>query len=115
MYQQVTIVGNVGKDPEMKYTGDGKAVTEFTVAVNGYKRDDVTWFRVTCWGKQAEVANEYVKKGKQVLVSGTVKASAWVSKDGEAQATLELAANTVKFLGSREGGGHEQVEEDMPF
>jgi len=113
MYQQIVIVGNVGKDPEMKYTGDGKAVTEFTVAVNGYKRDDVTWFRVTCWGKQAEVANEYVKKGNPVLVSGSVKASAWVSKDGEAQASLELSARELRLMG-RKGEG-EQVEEELPF
>jgi len=114
MYQQIVIVGNVGKDPEMKYTGDGKAHTSFTVAVNGYKEGDVTWFRVTCWGRQAEVANEYVKKGNPVLVAGSVKASAWVSKDGEAQATLELAARELKLMG-RKGEGGEQVEEELPF
>lgn len=117
MYQQITIAGNLGRDPELKYIGDGKAVCDFSVAVAGWQ-DSTTWFKVTAWGKLAEVCNEYLHKGKQVLVVGEVKASAYLGKDGEAKASLEITAREVKFLGSKSdstspSSGFE--EEDMPF
>ena len=131
MYQQCTIIGNLGKDPEMRYTPDGTPVTSFTVAVNrkwtgrdGGEGEKTWWFKVTCWRKLAETTNQYLKKGRQVMVVGEVDASAWTGQDGEARATLELTANTVKFLGGRDfvaddgGGGPAyaaQGEEDIPF
>ncbi len=115
MYQQVTIVGNVGRDPELRYLQNGTAVCDFSVAVNrrftsnGEQRDETTWFKVTCWRQLAETVNQYLSKGRQVLVIGEVKASAYLDKSGQPTASLELTANTVKFLGNRsEGGGSDQ-------
>ena len=126
MYQYTVIVGNVGRDPEMRYTQGGQAVCDFSVAVNrrwtdkgGEQQEKVTWFRVTCWGKLAETVNEYVQKGRQVLVVGEVDASAWIGKDDEPRATLELTAREVKFLGNRDdsGGIHDSqpVNHEIPF
>lgn len=112
MYQQVIIVGNLGRDPEMRYTQSGVPVTNFSVAVNerwtgqdGQPVEKTTWFRVTAWKRLGEVCNQYLSKGRQVMVIGTIDASAWTSKDGEPRASLELTARTVKFLGGRGDGG----------
>lgn len=108
MYQQITIVGNLGRDPEMKYTSTGSAVTEFSVAVNERRKkgdnwvDETTWFRVSCWGRLAETTNQYLSKGRQVMVVGTVKVNPYIANDGNARATLEVNAREVKFL---QGGG----------
>lgn len=110
MYQQVVIVGRLGGDPEMRFTQDGKAVTSFSVAVDAGK-DKTTWFRVSAWEKLAETCNQYLQKGKQVLVEGRVSASAYL-KDGEARASLDLTAHTVKFLGAK---GDEFKPDDVPF
>lgn len=108
MYQEITIVGNVGRDPEIRYTQGGVAVCDFSVAVNkryttagGEVRDETTWFRVTCWRQLAETMAKYLTKGKQVLVTGEVSASAYTAKDGMPAATLEITADTVKFLGAK--------------
>lgn len=107
MYQQVTIIGNVGRDPELRYLQNGVAVCDFSVAVNkrytsgGEQRDETTWFRVTCWRQLAETVNQYLSKGRQVMVIGEVKATAYQDKGGQPAATLELTAQTVKFLGGR--------------
>lgn len=128
MYQQCIIIGNLGRDPEMRYTASGKAVTQFTVAVNnryqedGEWKDKTTWFRVTCWDRLAETANQYLKKGQKVFVSGRVDVSAWSDKQsGEARGQLELTARELKFLSSREESSEPasastpQGEEDIPF
>ncbi len=105
MYQSTTIVGNVGRDAEMRYTPAGVAVTSFSIAVNRRWNDancqaqeQVTWFRVTCWRKLAEIAGQYVKKGKLVLVEGDIEGNAYINRAGAAVGTLELTANTLKFL-----------------
>lgn len=124
MYQQITIVGNVGRDPELRYTPQGIAVCDFSVAVNRRvgsgedAREETTWFRVTVWRNQAEVVSKYLKKGRQVLVVGDVQASAYLDKAGQPAATLEVTAQTVRFIGSRDdseggGGGGERYEEDF--
>lgn len=108
-YQQITAVGNVGRDPELKYTSGGTAVTDFSLAVNsgytdaqGQRVDRTTWYRITCWGKLAETVANYVKKGRQVLVVGDrIEANAYLDKNGEARASLDLTANTIRFLGNR--------------
>ena len=100
MYQYTVIVGNVGRDPEMRYTPGGTAVCDFSVAVNrrwtdkqtNEMREKTTWFRVTCWNRLAETVNQYVYKGMRVLVAGEVDASAWVDNEGNPRATLELTA-----------------------
>lgn len=118
MYQQITIVGNVGRDPELRYTPQGFAVCDFSVAVNRRiggqnntePRDETTWFRVTCWRQLAETVAKYVRKGRQILIVGEVSVSAYTDKAGQPAATLEITAQTVKFLGQREdnedGGGN---------
>ena len=125
MYQQITLVGNLGNDPEMRFTPNGTAVTNISVATSnkytkkdGEKVDETTWFRVSIWGKSAEAANTYLKKGSKVLVTGRMtvdKATGgprvYESK-GEHRASFEVTANEVKFLSSR---GKETAPSDNPF
>lgn len=126
MYQSLTIVGNVGRDPEMRYTPSGAAVTSFSVATSrqytnnaGETVKETVWFRVTTWGKQAEVCNQYVKKGNKVLVEGRLTADpatggprVWVGKEGSSRASFEVTANTVRFLSSRSEGGESHSMDD---
>ena len=102
MYQQITIIGNAGADAEMRYTPDGTPVTSFSVATSRKVKgqDHTTWHRVTCWRKLAEITGEYVKRGDRVLVTGTVEARGFAdSRSGEPRASLEITADTVRFLG----------------
>jgi single-strand DNA-binding protein len=135
MYQKTVVIGNLGRDPEMRYTPSGVPVTSFSVATtrrwtnaNGEQQEKTTWFRVTCWRKQAELTAQYLKKGRLVLVEGDIDASSWTDKEGNARASLELTATTVRFLGTREGEGGEPIaahavaggefpgnEDDIPF
>ena len=109
MYAQLTIVGNVGQDPEMRYTPSGLPVTNFSVAVNcawtntdGEKQEQTTWFRVSAWRRQAEVCNQYVKKGDRVLiVSESLDVNAWLDKDGAARAQIQVIVQTIRFLSPR--------------
>ena len=118
-YQYTVIVGNVGRDPELRYLQSGVPVCEFSVAVTerwndrnnpgGEKREKTTWYRVTAWRQLAEICNQYVQKGMQILVTGTVEARAYIGQDGQAQASLELTARDIQFLGQRgerEGGDY---------
>lgn len=114
MYHTIIIVGNVGKNPEMRYTPTGQAVTSFSVATNrqyntsaGEQVKETIWFRVTTWGKQAEVCNQYLKKGSKVLVEGRLAPDKntggpriWQKQDGSAGASFEVTASTVRFLSS---------------
>lgn len=126
MYQHTIIVGNLGKDPEMRFTPSGVPVTTFSVAVSrkwkdkdGEQQEKTTWFRVNAWRKLAEVCNQYLSKGSKVLVEGDVSASAWTGQDGEPRASLELNAQNVRFLGGKPQGGRREMqesqEEDGPF
>lgn len=108
VYQSLTIVGNLGADAEMRYTPSGAAVSNFRVAVNerwndreGQAQEKTTWFRVALWGKQAEAISQYLLKGKEVLVEGSVEASAYIAQDGTAKAGLELRARNVRLLGGK--------------
>jgi len=113
MYHKLTIVGNLGKDPEMKYTTDGKAVTTFSVAASN-RKDETVWFRVSTWGKQAESCNTYLSKGSKVLVEGRLKAEPTVyqRKDGTWGASYEITAESVRFLTPK---GEDAPVEDYPF
>lgn len=128
MYQELTIVGNLGADPEMRYTQDGKPVTGFSVAVNrtwknaqGQKQDETTWFRVSAWDKLAEICAQYLHKGSQVLVVGEVKGRAYKNNQGEPAMSLEVRANTVRFIGPKVAPSGDALEaavqatEDIPF
>lgn len=115
MFCEVILVGNVGRDPELRYTNNGTAVCDFSLAVNRRRKvgdqweDETVWFTVTCWGKDAEFAKEYVHKGRQVLVeSDRLEAEAYVSNDGRPQAKMKVTVRTMRLLGTRsdrEGGG----------
>ncbi len=132
MYQTTVVVGHLGRDPEMRYTPSGQAVTSFSVAstrkwtgADGQPQEKTTWFRVTAWGKLAEICNQYLTKGKLVLVEGEVDASAWSGQDGSPRATLELTARNMRMLGGAgapgaEGGALRDrpggvEEEEIPF
>ena len=117
MYHKLTIVGNLGKDPEMKYTTDGKAVTTFSVAASN-RKDETVWFRVSTWDKQAETCNQYLHKGSKVLVEGALKADAqgnprtYERKDGGGwAASFEVVASSVKFL----SGKDEPADQEIAF
>jgi len=142
-YHMILLVGNVGRDPEMRYIPSGQPVTSFSVATNrqytgnnGQVVKETIWFRVTTWGKQAEVCNQYLKKGSKVLIEGRLNPDPatggpkiWTKQDGTAGSSFEVTASTVRFLSSRdEGGGGGSVgggdmggsfvgapEEDIPF
>ncbi len=134
-YQYTVILGNVGRDPELRSTQGGVAVCDFSVAVSrrwndrnsGQQREETTWFKVSCWRGLAETVSQYVQKGMQILVTGEVKASAYLGNDGQARASLEITARDVQFLGRRgdrmdvPGGGseggdqHPNEPEDLPF
>jgi single-strand DNA-binding protein len=102
------IIGNLGRDPEMRYTPSGQAVTQFTVAVNRYYKDqqgerqeETEWFRVVAWGQQAEFAAEYLRKGNKVYIEGRIQTRQWEGQDGQKRYTTELVANTIQNLERR--------------
>lgn len=139
MYQQIMLIGNLGNDPEMRYTPSGVAVASFSLAVNrswtgqdGQRQDKTTWFRVSVWNKQAETVTQYLSKGRLVMVVGEVEdARVFTDRDGNARASLEVKALNVRFLGQRgdgtmggapvshsapaAAGGTEVHDEDIPF
>ncbi len=135
MYQKITIVGNLGQDPEMRYMPDGTAVTNFSVAISdGFGENKKTiWFRVSVWGKRAEVANQYLSKGSKVLVEGRLRPDPntgaprlWTRQDGTVAASYEVTASDFAFLSSKadsgigsgeasESFGQPVEEDDIPF
>lgn len=111
MYHKIVIVGNLGRDPELRYTPSGKPVTNFSVAANrkwtnsdGTPGSETTWFRISAWGRLAEVVNEYCKKGQLVMVEGRMNSDefgnprVWQTNAGESRASYEVVAQMVKFL-----------------
>ncbi len=123
------IVGNLGRDPEMRYTPDGKPVTNFSVAVSrraassgGEQREETEWFRVTAFGKLAEICNEYLSKGRKVFVEGRLQTRTWDGQDGQKHTTVEIIASDMVILdrpksASLEDAGPDQdmEAEDLPF
>lgn len=116
-YQQVIVVGNVGRDPELRYTQAGVPVCSFSVAVNSFtgqgesRQEKTTWFRISAWRELGERCNQYLAKGRQVMVIGTVEVRSYQDNAGQPAATLELTARDVRFLGGREQGeGGEDVD-----
>ena len=128
MYQSITVIGNLGRDPEMKFSPSGKAVTSFSIAdTRQYKNGsgelvkETTWFRVEVWGNQAEACNTYLKKGSLVLVEGRMKADIntgnpriYQKKDQSWASSFEIQASNVKFLSKVEAKQAAREEED-PF
>ncbi len=127
-YHQTIIVGNLGGDPDLKYMESGSAVCNFSVAVSerwtdrksNEPREKTTWYRVAVWGRQAETCNQYLAKGRQVMVIGTVSARGYMNNNGEAAASLDLNAQTVRFLSSGgntnagDGGQYEDNYDSAP-
>ena len=134
-YHKLFIVGNLGRDPEMRYMPDGQAVTNLSVAANrrwtdrasGEAQEEVTWFRVSVWGRQAEAANQYLTRGRQVFIEGRLRPDPstggpriYSRSDGTAGASFELVAERIQFLG---GNGQRQdvetadvyTEDEIPF
>lgn len=125
---QLTIIGNLTRDPETRTTGNGKTVCNFDVAVNKKTADGdkPTYFRVAAWGKTGEVCQQWLEKGRKVAVTGEVSARAYMGKDGEPKCSLEVMANNVEFLSARSaekptGGTMEEKgfapipDSDLPF
>lgn len=106
-FNDLTIVGHVGRDAEMRYTPEGKAVTGFSVAVSENRGDDsvTQWFEVTTWEKLAETCGQYVVKGMQVLVKGRVYLDKWTDNDSINKSRLAVTASKVLFLSPKREGG----------
>ena len=139
MYHTIIIVGNLGRDPEMRFTPSGQAVTNFSVATSrqytgndGQLVKETIWFRISTWGKQAETCNQYLRKGSKVLVEGrlvpdkeTGGPKVFSRQDGTSGSSYEVSASTVRFLSSRgedDGGAvpgdavpHTDDAGDIPF
>ncbi len=130
MYHKVVLVGNLGRDPEMRYTGDGTPVTSFSIATNeswtnrdGQQQDRTTWWRISAWRRLAETCNQYLSTGSQVLVEGrmnpdpeTGNPKTFTRNDGTVGASYEVTALMVKFLGRRgdEAGVDVARDEQVP-
>jgi len=136
---KVILVGHLGRDPELRYTPSGTAVANFTLATNdawtdkaGEKQERTEWHRIVVWGKQAEIAGEYLTKGKQIFVEGSLQTREWNDKEGNKRQTTEVKAQRLIMLGRGEGrseasgmsrgggeidaGAEPQVsEDDIPF
>lgn len=112
-FNKVIVVGNLGRDPELRYTPQGTAVCTFSVATNerrksatGEQQDVTTWFRVKVWGKQAETVSQYLAKGRNVYVEGRLHVEEWTDREGKPRFTLELNASDVRFI---DAGGAERI------
>ena len=125
MFQQITLVGSLGKDPELKYSPQGTPITSFSMATNrkyqtadGQTHSETVWWRVSCFGKTAEAVNQYLTKGSPCLVVGTLTADAsgnprlWTDNEGKPRTSFEIRADTVRFLGAKKGESKELAKED---
>ena len=110
---KVILIGNLGRDPETRYTADGAAITNITIATSdrwkdkssGEMKEATEWHRVAFFGRLAEIAGEYLKKGRPVYVEGRLRTRKWQDKDGQDRYTTEVIADNMQMLGSREGMG----------
>lgn len=109
-FNKIIAIGNLGRDPELRYTPQGDAVCDFSIAVNDRRRDkagelqDVTtWFKVTLWRRQAEVASKYLTKGKSVYVEGRLQVEEWTDRDGKNRHTLVIQGTDLQFIGDSRG------------
>ncbi|MEP7270892.1 MAG: single-stranded DNA-binding protein, partial [Acidobacteriota bacterium] len=107
-FNKIIIVGHLGKDPELRYTPQGTAVCDINVATSEKRKDQAgeatditTWFRVSIWGKQAELANQYLSKGRQVYLEGRLRQEEYTDRDGNKRTSLKVHATDMQFIGSR--------------
>lgn len=116
---KVILIGNLGRDPEVRYMPSGDAVANITLATtevwkdkNGEKQEQTEWHRVAMFGKTAEIAGEYLKKGSQVYIEGRLQTRKWTDKDGQERYTTEIRADRMQMLGSRSGGSERMAAAD---
>lgn len=109
-FNKIILVGNLGRDPELRYTSQGTPVCSFTMATNERKKDKsgefqdiTTWFRVSLWGRQAETASQYLTKGRPVYIEGRLRVEEWTDRDGRSRFTLEVHATDMQFIGGVRG------------
>jgi len=106
-FNKIILVGNLGRDPELRYTPQGTPVCSFSLATNerrkdrntGENNDITTWFRVTLWGRQAETASQYLTRGRPVYIEGRLRVEEWTDRDGKPRHTLEVHATDMQFIG----------------
>jgi single-strand DNA-binding protein len=127
---KVILVGRLGRDPETRYTGGGQAVANFSVATdesykdrNGERQKRTEWHKIVVWGKQAEIAQQYLKKGSLIFIEGRIQSREWQDKEGQKRTSFEIVANNFRMLGGRAegaaasaggmGGGASRGGEDM--
>src|ERR1700704_2016654 len=115
---KVILIGNLGRDPEVRYMPEGGAVTNISIATtdtwkdkSGEKQERTEWHRVAFFGRLAEIAGEYLKKGSQVYVEGALRTRKWQDKEGQERYTTEIVANEMRMLGRREGGSEPMARE----
>lgn len=122
-FNKIVIVGYLGRDPEIRYMPDGTAVCNFSIATTEKRKDrsgdfqDVTtWFRVNVWGKQAETANQYLSKGRQVYVEGRLSQQEYTDREGLKRTSLDIRATDIQFLGPRgeDGSGSSSASHSGP-
>jgi single-strand DNA-binding protein len=118
---KVILIGNLGRDPETRFMPDGGAITNISIATtsqwkdkNGEKQEATEWHRVSFFGRLAEIAGEYLKKGSQVYVEGRIRTRKWQDKEGQDKYTTEIVAEEMKMLGSRQGAGSPEGGGDFP-
>jgi single-strand DNA-binding protein len=116
---KVILIGNLGKDPELRYTPGGQPVASFSLATterwsdkNGQRQDRTEWHNIVVWGKLAELANQYLKKGRSAYIEGRITNRSWDDRDGNKKYRTEIVANQIQFLGGPSGGGESQA--NMP-
>jgi single-strand DNA-binding protein len=107
---KVILIGNLGRDPELRYTPSGQPVANFTLATTdnytskaGDREERTEWHRIVAWGKTAELCAQYLSKGRSVYIEGRLQTREWENKEGQKQRTTEVVANTVQFLGPPKG------------
>ena len=107
-FNKIILVGNLGRDPELRYTPQGTALCKLSVATTerrknaaGEPEDQTTWFRVTVWGRQAELASEYLAKGRQVYIEGRFRLEEYTDREGQTRHSAEVSATEIHFLGQR--------------
>ncbi len=121
---KVFLIGNLTKDPELRYTPNGTAVTNLRIAVNrkfkdrsGELKEDTCFITITAWDKQAEICNQYLQKGRAVFVEGILQSRSWDTPDGQKRSTIDVRAERIQFLGpniTKADGAGEQHDKDAP-
>ena len=120
-FNKIILVGNLGRDPELRYTAQGTPVCSFSMATNerrkdqnGEMQDQTTWFRVTLWNRQAETASQYLQKGRQVYIEGRLRVEEYIDRDGKPRHSLEVNATDMQFIGRRRRRSCRTSEQHRP-